>query len=120
LFWVKLRLGIARESLYASILIVPRRKTGLIKALHKRTAMAAPWMALEARLERERRGRKERSRRSIGYWLGCRGAAWGGGLGGSSVPCLCYLFEIQKKEKREKRKGRKSAKGRKKWNKNQT
>jgi hypothetical protein len=67
LFWVKLRLGIARESLYASILIVPRRKTGLIKALHKRTAMAAPWMALEARLERERRGRKERSRRSIGY-----------------------------------------------------
>jgi hypothetical protein len=75
----------AKGRLYASVLVVPRRKAALVEALHGRAAMTgvrAPWPTMGSSHERERRG--------VGAWnagseeeggaMGRRGAGGTGSL----------------------------------------
>jgi hypothetical protein len=64
-----LRVRIARGRSYASILVVPQRKTTLGRALHGRAAMArvgAPWSAMGSSPERGKRGKEEGRKEQAG------------------------------------------------------
>jgi hypothetical protein len=83
LFWIKLRAGIARGRLCASVLVIPQRKMVLIRTLYRRR----PWIDLElhhwpwgSSSEREERGTGR------GRGGGGLGAPWGGAARRSSAP----------------------------------
>jgi hypothetical protein len=114
-----LRVRIARGRSCASILIIPQRKTVLVRALHGRR----PWPNLSSMKhghggspERKGRAREERGR-GHDCWLGGRGLGvpWGGAP--TLVHGCCALRAVRdlcmgKKGKRgeRKRKGRKREK----------
>jgi hypothetical protein len=77
-------MGIAGERSCASVLVIPRRKTTLVTALHGRAAMAgvgAPWPSMGSSPERGEGG-KGRGEKQGGAWaasmVGRKGAPWGG------------------------------------------
>jgi hypothetical protein len=87
-------------------LIIPRRKTSLVEALHGKATMAA----MGSSPERERRGKGQREReRGWGAPGGAVGAARGAGKVYSVRSCCCCSCEEENsreegEEKREKRK----------------
>jgi hypothetical protein len=113
LFRIKLRAGIARGRLCASVLVISWRKMSLVEALHGRVAMAevgTPWPAMGELAGEGREG--EGKGRGVG-------ATGGGGMGGGllgalgllglwllySVSMLLYVRRKEEgEEKREKRK----------------
>jgi hypothetical protein len=121
-----LRVGSARWRPYASVLVIPRRKTSLCEALHRRRPwpeLELPWEPMGSSPERGRRGKGKR-KQGHGLW-----AAWGatravGGRHGEGlraacgclVLCSCAVCENRKqegeeeKEEREKKKKRKEKK----------
>jgi hypothetical protein len=120
-----LRVEIARGRSFASVLVIPRRKTILCEALYGRAGMAevgAPWPAMGSSPEEKR----ERGEEATGAASGA-GAPWGGApmeeLGGcSSACCSCLTFctcvkkkatgrrreerEEKEEEKEKKKKGK--------------
>jgi hypothetical protein len=123
-----LRVRIARGRSYASILIIPRRKTSLCEALHGEAAMAGFEAPLITAWQARGRGREGRGREH-GWW--CRlgrgraagGAPWGWPLGAAGCPmrALCTWLAVvheegrrrrkEKREKKRKRRKRKEKKG---------
>jgi hypothetical protein len=116
-FWIKLRVGIARERSCASVLVIPQRKLSLVEDFHGGRLLrdlSALLPAIGSSPEREWRGR--RSREGEGRLLtdleqlGVHGGAAPGGLGPDPAvsELLCAFsvpfYEVEEKEKREKRK----------------
>jgi hypothetical protein len=115
-----LRAGIARGRLCASVLVVPRRKTALVRALHGRR----PWSELEIHGELPR----EEGDGGKGAQLG--GARMGRGRGAilmaarsssaPAAPCsfsACVLLAVPEKQeggrRKEKRREKRKEEGRK-------
>jgi hypothetical protein len=121
-----LRVEIARGRSCASVLVVPRRKMTMGRALHGRAAMAgvgAPWPAMGSSSERGKRGKEEgsRGRRCVAPWGGKGVMGRGAELAsrGLTVAIARSLLvvnavvravregEEEKEEREKKRKGRK-------------
>jgi hypothetical protein len=122
-----LRVTIARGRSYASVLVIPRRKMTLGRALHGRAAMAgvgAPWAGHKGSPQRkgkgemERERERERGRRCGAPWGGRGGMGRGARLASYSLPVAAARSllvvraavregEEEKEEREKKRKGRK-------------
>jgi hypothetical protein len=115
-----LRVRIARGRSYASILIIPRRKTRLCEALHGRR----PWPDLSSMggshgelAEGEGEGEWEEGQGDPpGEGEGCSGVPWGWLLGAAGCPyvlsvvCVLNLRKERRKKKGEEKKERKKRK----------
>jgi hypothetical protein len=102
-----LRAEIARGILHASVLVIPWRKTALVRALHGRR----PWRLV---------GEEGRERGRGAQLLG--GARWEGGIleGGSVAAPLsvllvsaCYTWEESRKEEGEEKRDKRKEEGKK-------
>jgi hypothetical protein len=117
LFQIKLRTRILRGRSCASDLVIPRRKSALIRGLHGRQ----PWPNLSSRRPRgltgeegrgKGRGRGQGARRQGGGREG--GAPWGDCLS-LFGPCLHAEREEEEVEEREEKEKREKEKERKNW-----
>jgi hypothetical protein len=85
--------GIARGRSYASVLVIPRRKTSLCETPNRRQ----PWPDLKLHVSSPERGRRRGRRGGAGGAWGCyalQGAARGGGHGALQglVPCCSFVL----------------------------
>jgi hypothetical protein len=119
-----LRTRILRGRSCASVLVIPRRKSALIRGLHGRRpwpnlSSKRPWGLTEEEGRGKGRGRGQGARRQGG---GREGGRHGGPLGAPWCdclslfgPCLHAEHELEEVEEREEKEKREKEKERKNW-----